>query len=164
MLINGIERDYIIHDANNVKGFFGDYRYLSNFHECPVYFEGLLYPSTENAYQAAKCVDVSQRVAFVDISPKDSKKLGRQINVRKNWEQIKFDVMGIVLLDKFYRNINIRRMLLETGTKYLEETNHWKDRYWGVCDGVGDNNLGRLLMQVRQFYSLLPAGSVHQLF
>jgi hypothetical protein len=47
-------KEYAIHDSHLIHGFFGDYRWLSNFHSCPVYFDGLLYPSSENAYQAAK--------------------------------------------------------------------------------------------------------------
>ena len=42
------------YDSDNIKGFFGGYRWLSNFHVCDVMFEGDLYPSSENAYQAAK--------------------------------------------------------------------------------------------------------------
>jgi len=164
MQINGIERDYIIHDDKNVKGFFGDYRFLSNFHECPVYFDGRMYPSSENAYQAAKCINLEFREAFVEITPSQSKKLGRQIDVRKNWESIKFDVMRVILADKFYRNLNLRRLLSETGAKYLEETNHWGDIYWGVCNEKGDNNLGRILMATRDFYSLSPVGTAHSLF
>jgi ribA/ribD-fused uncharacterized protein len=165
MQVNGIDREYIVHDEKFVKGFFGDYRFLSNFHECPVYFEGLLYPSSENAYQAAKCLNVAMRESFVDISPSDSKKLGRQLrDVKKNWDSIKFDVMRVILADKFHRNLNLRRLLVETGTKYLEETNHWKDTYWGVCNDEGSNNLGRLLMATREFYLLQPAGISQPLF
>lgn len=39
--------------------------------------------------------------------------------------------------------------LLDTGDQRLVEGNVWGDRYWGVCDGVGENWLGELLMQVR---------------
>ena len=62
--------------------------------------------------------------------------------------------MSAVVFDKFYRNIDLRNKLMETGNRYLEETNHWKDRYWGVCDGKGENNLGKILMSVRKFWRL----------
>jgi hypothetical protein len=29
-------------------------------------------------------------------------------------------------------------------------SNHWKDTFWGVYNGVGKNMLGKLLMQVRE--------------
>jgi predicted NAD-dependent protein-ADP-ribosyltransferase YbiA (DUF1768 family) len=43
----------------------------------------------------------------------------------------------------------LRRMLLDTGDLYLEETNHWGDVCWGVCNGIGENMLGHTLMMVR---------------
>jgi hypothetical protein len=33
-----------------IKGFLGEYSFLSNFYLCPVYYEGLVYPSSENAF------------------------------------------------------------------------------------------------------------------
>ena len=39
--------------------------------------------------------------------------------------------------------------LLATGDTELVEGNHWGDRYWGVSGGIGENHLGKLLMQVR---------------
>lgn len=29
------------------------------------------------------------------------------------------------------------------------EGNTWGDKFWGVCDGEGENHLGKLLMEVR---------------
>ncbi len=29
-----------VHDDKNIKGFFGDYRFLSNFYDSHVYYEG----------------------------------------------------------------------------------------------------------------------------
>ena len=55
-----------------------------------------------------------------------------------------------ILLDKFTRNIELKNKLKATGTKYIEETNHWKDTYWGVDYKIGgENNLGKILMLIR---------------
>lgn len=35
------------------------------------------------------------------------------------------------LLDKFERNIDLKLKLRSTENKYIEETNHWEDIYWG---------------------------------
>ena len=40
--------------------------------------------------------------------------------------------------------------LINTGDAILIEGNTWGDTYWGVCDGVGENRLGKLLMEVRE--------------
>ena len=137
------------HDDKNIKGFFDEYRYLSNFHLCEVLFEGVLYPSSENAYMAAKTTDLESRKQFETIKPREAKELGMKIKLRDNWDQIKFQVMYDILLDKFTRNSDLRQELLDTGDKFLEETNYWGDVIWGVCDGKGQNNLGLTLMKIR---------------
>ena len=40
-------------------------------------------------------------------------------------------------------------MLIATGDAYLEKENTWGDRVWGTVNGQGANNLGRILMDVR---------------
>jgi len=153
MIVYGKERDYIVHDDNNIKGLFGKYRWMSNFHECHVCFDNMMYTSTENAYQSAKCKNVNERILFLGLTPFKAMKLGREgVEVRDDWEQVKYDTMACIVFDKFYRDKELRSLLLDTGNKYIEETNHWGDVYWGVCDGVGKNNMGKILMRVRDFW------------
>ena len=152
MIVNGYERDYIIHDDKNIKGFFGEYRWLSNYHVCDIYFEGNKYGSTEAAYQAAKSPDSFIRFQMTELSPGDSKQFAKTILIRNDWHNVKYDVMSTIVFDKFYRHKDLRIKLLETGDKYLEETNHWGDRYYGVCDGEGLNVLGNILMNIRSFW------------
>lgn len=140
-----------------VFGFFEEFRFLSNFWVAEVEFEGDMYPSTEAAYQAAKCVDKGLRKKFqkkIDGSfmkqGRYVKRLGRQIEMRRDWDKIKYNVMLDVIRDKFTRHEDLKEMLLLTEDLYLEETNHWGDTYWGVCQGKGENNLGKILMKVRK--------------
>ena len=53
--------------------------------------------------------------------------------------------------------------LLMTREAELIEGNDWNDYFWGQCMGVGDNHLGKLLMQVRKELrmSLTPDASQH---
>lgn len=145
-----MKRETVQHDEHNIKGFFDNYRFLSNFEPCDVLFDGIIYPSSENAYQAAKSLDTEVRKKFVDISSTESKKLGKIVEIRTDWNNIKLDIMYSIVFDKFTRNSKLGDQLIETGDKYLEETNYWKDTFWGVCNGVGKNWLGRILMDVRQ--------------
>lgn len=140
----------MLHDENNIKGFTGDYRWLSNFYPCAVFYEGRVYGSSEAAYQSAKTVQTQLRDRFTTLTASESKKLGRQITIRDDWNEIKLKVMHDILLDKFTRDSALRETLLATGDKYLEETNWWNDTFWGVCKGVGENNLGKTLMKIRQ--------------
>lgn len=170
MLVNGIERDYIIHDENNIKGFFGEFRYLSNFEVCDIYFDGDLYGSTEAAYMAGKTTDPKIRKMFsknAGILPKDARRMGRSnagfyinlmdetgnpIPIRSDWDAVRYDTMSNVVFDKFYRNLDLREKLLATRDKYIEESNHWSDQFWGVCNGKGESNLGKILMATREFW------------
>lgn len=135
-----------------VRGFFGGYHFLSNFHWAPVEYEGLQYSSSEAAFQAAKTLDLNKRKGFVSITPGESKRLGRQLELRPDWNEVKIEVMRQVLRAKFDQNQLLKEALLKTGDAYLEETNTWNDTFWGVCDGKGDNILGKLLMNLRDEY------------
>src|SRR5262245_22740028 len=51
-----------VSDAGNpITEFQGEHRWLSNFWPCGVEFEGVMYPSAEHAYQAAKTLDEGAR-------------------------------------------------------------------------------------------------------
>jgi ribA/ribD-fused uncharacterized protein len=138
-----------VHDDKNIKGFFGDYRWLSNFHPCDVMWKGLMFKSSEAAYQAAKSLDPKEWVRFSQMSASVSKREGRKTDIREDWDDVKVGIMTDILMDKFLRNKDLRDKLMETGEKYLEETNWWKDKFWGVYQGVGQNYLGLVLMEVR---------------
>lgn len=134
---------------DSILGFFPPYRWMSNYHLVKITMpDGLTYPSTENAYQAHKLLSVDERIPFTNCSPGESKKMGGTVNLRKDWELVKVDVMRTCLEAKF-KDQDLMKMLKQTAPKYLEETNNWSDTYWGVCNGKGQNQLGRLLMEIR---------------
>lgn len=136
-----------------VRGFFGGYRWLSNFWITPVHYEGQIYPSSENAYQAAKCKHESDREQFVICAPGKAKRLGRKIEIRDDWDAVKHDTMSLILISKFNNNPELKRKLIGLYDYYIEETNNWGDTYWGVCNGVGENKLGLLMMTMATFYN-----------
>lgn len=140
------------HDEKNIKGFFGDYRWLSNFHICTIYnhTKSRAYSSTEAAYMAAKTFDKTIKDKFENLNPKEARKLGQEIELREDWENVKLKVMYEVNLCKFTEHKYLKEKLLDTGDKYLEETNWWNDRFWGAHFGQGENNLGKILMYIRE--------------
>ena len=152
MEVGGIERDYIVHDEERIHGFFGEYRFLSNYHRCKIEMFKIDFPSTENAYAAAKCLDPSRMKEFSKILPHEAKKLGGLVEMRPDWEKIKYDIMAAVVFQKFLRHKDLRERLMATGDRILEEGNHWGDRNWGMCDGFGENKLGIILMKTREFW------------
>ena len=133
----------------SVLGFDNDFRFLSNFYPSPVGYLGKVYPSVEHAYQAAKTPIASERKAIRDEkSAGRAKRMGRKVTLRKDWENVKLDVMRSLILQKF-QDKDLMDLLLATGHAYLEETNSWGDTYWGVSGGHGANHLGTILMSVR---------------
>lgn len=147
---------YAVHTDTEIKGFFGKFRFLSNFEPSPIIHRGLIFCSVENAYQAAKLGEVVDSKnhhhleKFQLCTPSAAQKLGQKIPCRKDWEDVKFQVMYEILVKKFKTHKDLEFKLLATGNKFLEETNSWGDVYWGVCDGVGKNNLGKALMEIRE--------------
>ena len=131
-----------------IKGFQGNYRFLSNFYPLQITFGRLPYGSSEAAYQAQKTLDEERRKEFTTLDAREARRLGRQVKIRNDWESEKLNVMYKILREKFSKQ-PCRNMLLETEHAYLEETNYWHDSFWGVYNGVGENHLGRLLMLVR---------------
>jgi predicted NAD-dependent protein-ADP-ribosyltransferase YbiA (DUF1768 family) len=49
---------------------------------------------------------------------------------------------------KFTNNNKLKGQLLATGDAKIVEGNTWGDVFWGVCNGVGENHLGEILMKV----------------
>jgi ribA/ribD-fused uncharacterized protein len=130
--------------------FDGRYSFLSNFYRSPVTLDGLEYPSVEHAYQAAKTTDPEERATVREaLTPGLAKRLGRQVHLRPDWEDVKLAVMADLLRQKFDRP-PLAKALLETGDEELVEVNYWRDTYWGVFHGTGENHLGRLLMERRE--------------
>lgn len=145
-----------VHDEKSIKGFNEEYRWLSNYFPCTVMWKGLIFKSSEAAYQAAKSLDPKEWVRFSNMGAGTSKKEGKKIQIRDDWEDVKIKIMGDIVMDKFLRNLDLREKLLATGDKFLEETNWWGDTFWGVCKGKGQNHLGKVLMAVRELFKVNP--------
>jgi ribA/ribD-fused uncharacterized protein len=140
-------------DTTPIYYFEGDYRFLSNFWPCPILFESMKFPSVEHAFQAAKTTDRMERTRIAGLaSAGAAKRAGRRLVLRAGWDDIKIDVMRLLLQEKF-QTPELALKLEETGDRELIEGNHWGDNFWGmiVSNGYhGYNHLGRLLMEVRQ--------------
>lgn len=133
-----------------IRGFSGEYRFLSNFYPAEVPMWGNVFPTSEHAYTFFKSPNTSFRLDVLRVKkPGLVKKLGRCVDLAPDWGEKKFKVMLTVVLRKFMHNEELRERLLATGLAYLEEMNTWDDRIWGVCDGEGQNHLGKILMCVR---------------
>lgn len=134
-----------------IDKFDDEYRFLSNFYFCPLKLGGIIYPTVEHAFQAMKTKDKNERMKISLLNtPGEAKRAGRKVKLREDWEDIKLKVMEYLVGLKFNNYIDLKEKLLATGDIELIEGNWWNDRYWGICKGKGENNLGKILMKVRE--------------
>ena len=133
-----------------VTEFRSGYFFLSNFYLTPITYDGYLYPSLEHAFQASKTLNLDERLKIVACeTPGQAKRMGKEVTLRSDWEQVKISIMRELLYQKF-RDTVLRIRLLETRGRVLIEGNDWGDTFWGQCEGQGLNVLGNLLMEVRE--------------
>lgn len=137
-------------DIGEVNSFRGQYAFLSNFYEADVTYQGLTFHSNEAAFQAQKATNEVIRASFCDKSASDAKRLGRNIVLRRDWDDVKVSVMKDLVEAKFDQHPELAARLLATGDAYLEEGNTWGDRVWGTVNGSGRNLLGQILMETRE--------------
>jgi len=138
-----------------INGFQREYRFLSNFWPCHILYQNILYATLEHAYQSAKVEDPAMKERIRNApTPADAKDFFEINNVIPDpgWTvEKKLGIMEALLRIKFSGSEPfLTRALLDTGEAELIEGNNWGDTFWGVCDNVGENNLGRLLMKIRE--------------
>lgn len=136
-------------DTSPITSFRGNFQFLSNFAVTPFEYDGQPYLNSEAAFQAQKTLDLKQRAKFSYYDPKTAKRMGRTVTLRQDWTNVKLSIMENILYAKFTSADWLREQLLSTGDRPLVEGNTWGDTFWGVCKGVGENHLGKLLMRVR---------------
>jgi hypothetical protein len=143
---------------NEINSFRGEYGWLSNFHKCACWWDDKLYPSSEHLYQAFKATN-EKDMESIRTHPFDGiKSFARQIKMRDDWDEVKYDMMANALMSKFDNNPDLKAKLVATGDVRIVEGNDWCDNYWGECrcpkceSKITYNNLGVLLMDLREFY------------
>ena len=135
------------------KQFVGKLDYLSNMypHKMYVQLDGveMEFSCLESAFQACKSEDSLTHQVFQTLNGYEAKRLGRQIPIRGNWKQIRVEVMYQLLKLKF-SDPYLVSLLIMTPDDDIVEHNTWNDTFWGVCNGRGEDNLGKLIRKIKQ--------------
>lgn len=136
----------------SIRSFSGEYSFLSNFYRTDIEYKGITYLSSEAAYQAQKCAVPNQRLQFSLLLPGEAKRLGREVQIREDWNEIRLKEMEDIVRVKFTSNTELKDKLLSTGDILLVEGNYWGDTFWGVDirTAKGENHLGKILMKIRK--------------
>ena len=156
--------------------FKGEKKFLSNMYKAPIHlsiedsfarktpyisFDGTIYPTSEHFYQSMKS-DSKEWKALVSSTPDGEKvkTLARKhlikkktYKMREDWDIIKIPVMAVAVYLKFSQNKELHDKLSKIDGK-ISEVNCWGDTFWGVCNGVGQDNLGKIITRYRSTYCI----------
>ena len=151
---------WLAEKMDEVIGFYPREFYpLDNFSSFKVEWNGYLYSSLEEAYQAASFMtsdedlvekiknshsaDEAQRIAYANRDKQ-----------RKDWNEVKVSIMEELLRLKIEQNPYVLKKLLQT-KDYLIVEDSPKDSFWGWgLNRDGENNLGKLWMKLREEYKI----------
>lgn len=130
---------------------------FDNFSSFQVEWQGVLWPTSEHAYQAAHFKDTAPEI-YEQIksarSAHDAFKIAKA-NADKhpaNWEEIKVDIMKDILRHKIDQHPYVLKKLLESGDREIIEDS-WRDSEWGWGENQdGQNLLGHIWMELRSEY------------
>lgn len=138
-----------------ITQFRGEYNWLSNFTSCTIEYGDLTFSSVELFYIAMKTKNevTRKKLSLAESSEAGKwKKESKKWNIRRDWEDIKLDVMEYGLRQKFNQE-PFKSKLIATGNQNIQEGNFWNDVFWGVDlkqnPNIGENHLGRLIMKIR---------------
>ena len=131
------------------------YGCFSNFASHPVEIGGRLWKTTEHYYQAQKFAGTEYEEIIANLeAPFRAKMIAKKEGLpkRKDWYDVKFDVMMVAVTAKFEQHNILRNILVSTGNAVLKEHTEL-DHYWGDGgDGTGRSRLGEALMKVRSSF------------
>lgn len=128
------------------------YDLFNNFSANAVEYEGVLYPTAEHAYQAAKLTNQEAKDAVRSAkSPLLSKEISSTYKEfkRAGWDEVKLEIMEIICRAKLEQHEEVREALLKSGSDIIAEDSK-EDSFWGIgADGQGQNHLGKIWMKLR---------------
>lgn len=124
-----------------------DYDFLSNFYPCKITMFGIEFNTVENAYVSCKTTDTDKKRHIATLTPGQAKRYGRKLELLPDWDSVKIGIMLTLLRLKFADPTLATR--LTSIDEPIVEDNTWGDRFWGVYEGGGRNELGKLLEIVR---------------
>lgn len=137
------------------------HRWLSNMTYVNIEYDGIVFPSTENFYQAMKykrgwtfddsATRKNIRLQISKLKPHEAKRFSKENQMTSDvFEEKKLQIMEYAQQQKYSKE-PFRSKLLQTGEALLEEGNWWGDKFWGVDIKTrqGTNHLGKIIMKIR---------------
>ncbi len=134
--------------------------YFDNFQCYRVEIDGYVYRTTEHAYQSLRFRNTSPWIANVIMNapcPHEAKRLKEkfinEIDPKYATQNPNLlTLMEKILIAKYEQHEDVRKALAKTGNRYMAEDSPTDSFWWVGPDGMGENNLGKLRMKLREKY------------
>ena len=126
--------------GNSIIHFKKEHFFLDNFKRCTVEYDGIVYGSSEAAFQAQKA-PADKRIEFASMTPSKAKHEGGKngpyrmepgSREMKEWQDRAYDVMKNIVRAKFTQHPKLAKQLIDTGDLRLIEGNGHGDNLWGI--------------------------------
>jgi len=131
--------------------FRNQYMFMSNMSTSPMVVNSIKYCCLESAFQSFKTTNKTERIKFSKLDGYAARKLGRIVELRADWHQVRLPLMKLLVRLKFKQNpLLIQKLITVQGP--ISEENTWNDTFWGISRGIGKNHLGIILENERNYY------------
>lgn len=144
-----------------------EWGWLSTFEKAsPFLFLSRQYETVEHAFNAQKCFDAAYQDLFtqgtlnyIGGDPLLAKVTGSKksfetslFSLRKDWNSVRVNIMK-QCTDAFYQeNPTLKEKLINTYPRQLQHTGYKIGTFWGMQKGKGNNEHGKILMNLRLQY------------
>lgn len=143
-------------------GYHSELVYLSNFYLCPIRYDGAIYSSVEQAFQACKVKDAGYSRLASDImeteNPYTIKHMGEKITPKDSWRANEINTMKAIIKEKFLQNPHLMNKLVNSPfTRFYEMTTNLKwatgnpnvNKQLVTNDLTGENHQGKIIGQLK---------------
>lgn len=119
---------------------------LGNYHPCKIRDLGLEFHSVEQFFQYQKCTTKEDKEMILSCrDPVQCAKLGRKVQLREDWELVKYGVMKLGMRLKFEQHEDLKELLIGTHPHPLFFCEHQAQDEW-------DNKNQEILTGIRTSY------------
>jgi len=137
-----------------IDSFTGEFSFLSNFYFAEIRIGKYIFTTNEHAYHTFKSNDEKYRNYIISL-PKPWQAKRESSSKPNDWFDYDKELMFIINWIKYISHRNLRIKLLNTNNAILIEGNKHGDTFWGMCNGKGENNLGKIIMKIRKLLQII---------
>lgn len=122
---------------------------------CRIRYKDHIFKCVEAAYQSQKCPSMIE--AFTSLDADRARQLGKKVPLRDDWEKVKYSIMEEIIRIKFTPENLFKRdqayfFYTQLDFTYPQDLIYdVDDYYWGEINGSGQNNFGKILMEIREY-------------